>query len=119
METIIDGIRYIELVNKPILVTPSEIIINQKPFYSRFLNKRRKKEMITAKEAKKIADSFNPRPVILDLIEEAAKRGNYSIYVPGTLYQDELDMLSNNGFIVMVYSVIGYFTDKITKITWE
>lgn len=43
METVIDGIRYIELVNKPVLVTPSKIIINQKPFYSKFLNKRRKK----------------------------------------------------------------------------
>lgn len=43
METIIDGIRYIELVNKPVLVTPSEIIINQEPFYSKFLNKKRKR----------------------------------------------------------------------------
>ena len=44
METVIDGIRYIELVNKPVLVIPPEIIINQKPFYSRFLDKRRKKK---------------------------------------------------------------------------
>lgn len=32
MEAVIDGIRYIELVNKPVLAIPSEIIINQKPF---------------------------------------------------------------------------------------
>lgn len=44
METIIDGIKYIELTNKPVLATPSEIIINQKSFYSKFLNRRRKKK---------------------------------------------------------------------------
>lgn len=44
METIIDGIKYVELTNKPVLVTPSEIIINQEPFYSKFLNKKRKRK---------------------------------------------------------------------------
>ena len=44
METIIDGIKYIELTNKPVLATSPEIIVNQKPFYSKFLNKRRKKK---------------------------------------------------------------------------
>lgn len=36
METIIDGIKYVELTNKPVLVTPSEIIINQEPFIVNF-----------------------------------------------------------------------------------
>lgn len=44
METVIDGIRYIELVNKPILKIPDNIPINQTPFYNKFLNKRRKKK---------------------------------------------------------------------------
>lgn len=44
METIIDGIKYVELTNKLVLVTPSEIIINQEPFYSKFLNKKRKRK---------------------------------------------------------------------------
>lgn len=43
METIIDGIKYVELT-KLVLVTPSEIIINQEPFYSKFLNKKRKRK---------------------------------------------------------------------------
>lgn len=41
---IIGGIKYVELTNKPVLVTPSEIIINQEPFYSKFLNKKRKRK---------------------------------------------------------------------------
>lgn len=38
--TCTNGIKYVELTNKPVLVTPSKIIINQEPFYSKFLNKK-------------------------------------------------------------------------------
>lgn len=47
MKTIINRIEYLELVNKPILKPAPEILINQKPFYSKFLNKRRKKRRMT------------------------------------------------------------------------
>lgn len=44
METIINGINYLEFISKPILENPPKIFINSKPFYDKFLNKKRRKK---------------------------------------------------------------------------
>lgn len=44
METIINGINYLEFIRKPISENPPKILINSKPFYDKFLNKKRRKK---------------------------------------------------------------------------
>lgn len=41
---LVNGIEYLELVNKPTLEVPGKVLINQKPFYDKFLNKKRRKK---------------------------------------------------------------------------
>lgn len=77
--------------------------------------------MITAKEAKRIADNFHENKIerqkkyIKEQIEKAAMDGNYAINLDDIATVEIIDWLKSNGFEV---SVNTFRNETVTYIRW-